>query len=118
MGPTPSAPPGPALPRWLVLGGSLLIAVHLGAIVVNALAASSGPWVTAQGPEPGTPPYLPRQIQQTAALPYLSVVRMSHNYHYPSNRVGAPEAYLEFRLFGEDDQVIKTVRLPDLKASR
>ena len=50
-------------------------------------------------------------------LPYLAGVKMTHNYHFFSNRPGMPEAVLEVRLLDAKGVVFKTVPFPDPQAS-
>lgn len=64
------------------------------------------------------PPHALAMMHEQSALPYLRVIKMTHNYHFRSNRVARFEAYLEVKLFDKEGQLIKTVRLPDVRASR
>ena len=62
MSPLPTHPTeGRALvPRWLVYPASALLLFHLGAVLANALAAPSGPWLTTRGSEMPPPQLLAR----------------------------------------------------------
>jgi hypothetical protein len=100
----------------MILGGSLLIAYHLGCVLLNVLAAPSGPWPAMEGADMAMPPALVGNLHTEVALPYLRLVKLTHNYHFNSNRVGQPEAFLEVELQDEEGEVIKTVRFPDPKA--
>jgi hypothetical protein len=48
---------------------------------------------------------------------YLNPLRLTHNYHYASNRPGMPAAALEVRLRDESGRVTRTLHFPDPKAS-
>lgn len=111
--PTPRPAGPPPLSRWLAIAGSLLIAYHLGAVGLNALAAPSGPWPTMEGADVTMPPLLVGRPHEQVALPYLRAIKMTHNYHFRSNRVGMPEAFLEVQLQNASGDVVKTVRVPD-----
>lgn len=112
-----SRPPGPSLPRWMALPASLLIAYHLGSVLLNVLAAPSGPWPNMEGPEMAAPPQLAAWPHQEGALPYLRAIKQTHNYHFRSNRGGQPDAYLQIQLYDKDGVLSKTLRFPDPKAS-
>jgi hypothetical protein len=111
---SPASPPSsPPWPRWLVALASVPLVYHLGSIGVGALAAGSGPWPTGDGVAMAVPPPAAAAIHESAALPYLRAIGLTHNYHFPSNRVGGPDAYLEVRLEDDAGQFLKTVRVPD-----
>jgi hypothetical protein len=115
-----SSNPGPAgspLPKWCILAGSLLIVFHLGSLLVHGLAAPSGPWPSREGPDFAAPPQLALLVDEPIAQRYLPRIKLTHNYHFPSNRPGTPGAFLEVRLKDKEGEVVKTVRFPDPKAS-
>jgi hypothetical protein len=97
--------------------GSAAIVYHLFTVVTGALTAPSGPWVSMEGPTMRMPPQALVSIHDTAALPYLTPIKMTHNYHFASNRTAVQEAELEFILLDESGKEIKTVRLPEKNAS-
>jgi hypothetical protein len=97
--------------------GSLLIAFHLGSVLIHVVAAPSGPWPSMEGPDMAPPPQVSIQPDQEVAAPYLSRIKMTHNYHFPSNRAGMPGAFLEVQLKDKEGEVFKTVRFPDPQAS-
>lgn len=109
--PKPPGTPGVSLPRWLIVLGSLVIVFHLGSVGVNALAAWSGPWADADGQTVG-PPLLANDLSATLTPAYLKPVRLTHNYHFPSNRPGMPGVWLEFRLKDADNNDLGTVKVP------
>jgi hypothetical protein len=108
----PSSGP-PPWPRWLVVLVSVPIVYHLSSVILGALAAPSGPWPTPDGPAPAGAPPAVVSLHESAAQPYLRATRLTHNSHFPSNRVGTSDAYLEVRLENEAGQHVRTVRLPD-----
>lgn len=81
------------------------------------MAAPSGPWPGMDGPDMAMPPQLVAMGHNDLALPYLRAVQMTHNYHFRTNRVGQPDAYVEVQLQDRDGQQLKTLRIPDPKAS-
>jgi hypothetical protein len=93
------------------------IAFHLAALVVHAAAAPSGPWPMMEGADMAPPPAFLQGADQGVALPYLVRIKMTHNYHFPSNRTGLPEAYLEVRLLDDKGEELKAVRFPDPQAA-
>jgi hypothetical protein len=99
-----------------MLAGSVLIVYHLGAVVVNAMAAPSGPWPMMEGADMAIPPQLAAMAHEKLALPYLRAIKQTHNYHFRTNRVGNPEAFLEIQLQEKDGSPGKTLRFPDPKA--
>jgi hypothetical protein len=117
--PQPSLDVAYTPPRWLVAVGSVLIAGHLLALVFNALAAPSGPWPSPEeGQYMGTPPQFAFSVSSNLTLPYLNVpylraVKLTHNYHFLSNRPTHPGVYVEFRLKDEEGNEVATVKLPD-----
>jgi hypothetical protein len=96
---------------WLVAVGSVVIVLHLAAVVVVALAAESGPWMTQQGLEPGRPPDFAAVLRPTVE-PYLRSVKLSHSYHFSTNRP-MPGVRLEIGLLDKDGNLTDTVKLPD-----
>src|SRR5438270_7617046 len=104
--PLPTA--GERLPRWAVWLGSAAIAYHLFAVVIGALMAPSGPWPSMEGMS--LPPQLVRSIDEPITRPYLKLVKLTHNYHFGSNRPAMEAAELEFQLLDGTGKEIKTVR--------
>lgn len=100
-------------PRWLVALASVPIVYHLGSVALGVLAAPSGPWPLGDGVGMALPPPAVASANESLAQPYLQTVKLTHNYHYPSNRVGGPDAYLEVQLEDADGNHLRTVRVPD-----
>ena len=115
--PTPTTRP---FPGWLKVLCSVAVVGHLAAIGLLALAAQSGPW-------PVPPPFPVResmvdgpqfaaQITSKYTIPYyLRPLRMTHNYHFASNRTPHVAVYFEAHL--KDEAGKETVlKFPDDKA--
>jgi len=117
MSPKPSELPPALVPRWLLVVGSLAILFHFFAILTNVLAAPSGPWPSFEGPRMEDPPQLPLSINTAIGPPYLRPIRMTHNYHFNSNRTSNPSIRLEVRLKDEAGNLLTTVTLPDPNAN-
>lgn len=119
MSSSPPRPPRP-FPRWLMVLCSTIAVVHLSLMGLFALAASSGPW-------PVPPPFggeslvegpaFATSISGNFTLPYyLKPLRMTHNYHFNSNRPAPFAAYFEARLKDEAGNVT-VLKFPDEKAN-
>lgn len=113
--PASDTPTG-ALPRWLTRLLSAAIAFHLSALFIKVLAAPSGPWLTNEGPGMATPPQLAFTLNEQIARPYLKPLKMTHNYHFASNRSVTPRARLVVRLYDAAGEVVETLQFPDPKA--
>jgi hypothetical protein len=117
MIPPNSLPDRVPVPRWAVLAGSVLIVLHLGTVAVHVVAAPSGPWPGMDGNEPAPPPQFAVLAEENVAAPYLTQLKLTHNYHFASNRASVPGAYLEFRFQDRQGDVLKTIQFPDPNAS-
>ncbi len=122
-----SHPPG-RLPRWLVIAGSAVIALHFVALGLHVLAVRSGPWPTPMGQAMAEPPAFVRTIYDDLAVTvnntqyrpvqlYLAGLKMTHNYHFMANQLGGVDARIEVRLKDDKGKTIKTVRFPDEDAN-
>ncbi|MCS7046961.1 MAG: hypothetical protein NZO58_11440 [Gemmataceae bacterium] len=94
---------------------SVGLAGHLLAIVALVLGAPSGPWYTQFGASTFPGPVFATSIN-TVTLPYLEVVRMTHNYKLRVD-VNRPSVYFEAHLKDANGNVVKTVKVPDPKAN-
>jgi hypothetical protein len=116
----PQPPPDSriALPRWLIVAGSVAIAVHLLALGALVLAAPSGPWWVPPpvGVTDALPPTFAAAVNDVTAPNYLHHVKLTHNYHFNSNRAALPGVELEARLKFKDGSV-KTLKFPDKDAN-
>jgi hypothetical protein len=105
------------LPPWVVRLGSAAILAHMAAVVVLVLAAPSGPWPTSFGSSMATEPQFAQGVSNVTTRHYLMPLKMTHNYHFPSNRPAPPGVFFEVRLKDEAGQLLKTVRVPDENAN-
>jgi hypothetical protein len=105
------------LPRRIELVGSALILLHLGAIVVAALASPSGPWPTNFGPSMALEPQFARSINEPAAKYYLRPLHLAGNYHFASNRNDLPPVKFEVKLRDRDGSVLQTLHFPEPSAN-
>jgi len=104
-------------PRWLLLLASTVIILHLGAVIVGALAAPSGPWPSMQdGMDMAPPPAFADRLRRVAR-PYLKVAGLTHNYRFPTNRPAFPAVSLEVTLKDQEGNVLKDRRGADLVIS-
>jgi hypothetical protein len=93
--------------RWLLLAASVIIALHLGAVVVGALAAPSGPWPSIEGGmEMGPPPWFADWLGRLAR-PYLKAAGLTHSYRFPTNRPALPALSLEIELKDRQGNALK-----------
>jgi hypothetical protein len=113
---SPSAPVA-ALPRWCVLVASLAIVFHFVAVLSGALAAHSGPWPSPDEPTMEGPPAFAASLHQAVGPSYLSWLKLTHNYHFPSNMPNVQGTYFEVRLKDAQGQEITTLRFPDPQAN-
>jgi hypothetical protein len=113
----PQANAARALPRWLVFLGSAAVAFHLFALGVLAVAAPSGPWPGAVGTVMGMEPPFAAPVSALTTRHYLMPLKMSHNYHFATNRPGMPAAAFEVRLKDEQGNVLETLTFPDPHAN-
>lgn len=119
--------PGPGVRAF----ASLLIAVHLLAVLGGVLVAPSGPWPVPGGADMATPPHFAQLLMfgpdfmpagkpgtaDPSLMGYLKLLKLTHNYHFVSNRPPDFETYFEAKLLDENGQVTKTVRMPDPNAN-
>ncbi len=104
------------LPKGLVVAGSVAIALHLIALVTLVLAAPSGPWPTQFGSSPSIPPPFVQGPNNFFVEVYWRPLRMTHNYHFISNRPEQPAVRFEVKLKDALGQ-IQTRVFPDPKAN-
>jgi hypothetical protein len=116
----PQPPPDSRIapPRWLIVAGSVAIAVHLFALGALVLAAPSGPWWVPPpvGVSDALPPTFAKAVEEITTLNYLRHVKLTHNYHFNSNRTAIPGVELEAHLKFKDGSV-KTLKFPDKDAN-
>jgi len=112
----PPAAPRP-LPQPLIIAGSIAVVVHLGAIVFLVLGAPSGPWPTPFGESNASGPYFAQTIGSFASDNYLRPLRMTHNYHFASNRTEEEFVAFDVILKDADGREIRKVSLPEPDAN-
>lgn len=112
----PSNNVGP-LPNWLLALGSAAVAGHLFILGVSVLAAPSGPWPTPYGADMAVAPHFALIIDELTRPAYLWPLKMTHNYHFMTNRAETAGVFVEARLKDESGAVVKTIRFPDRDAN-
>ncbi|MCI0463440.1 MAG: hypothetical protein L0Z62_41410 [Gemmataceae bacterium] len=116
MSPPSSGPPLP-LPRWLMILGSAALAFHLTALGFRVLSAPSGMWWAPPfGPTMAEPPTFATTVDDVTARSYLYPLKMTHNYHFPTNRPASPGVMFEARFKDRSGKQV-TLRFPDPEAS-
>jgi hypothetical protein len=96
-----------------------VIAAHLLAVVTGVLAAPSGPWPSpTEGASMAPPPQFAFRVSDKLTFPYLRILKLTHNYHFPSNRPAHPGVCFEVRLKDEAGKEVATVQIPDAAANR
>jgi hypothetical protein len=103
--------------RWLAVIGSLAIAFHLMAVLSGALAAPSGPWPNAEGGGMSTPPQFAFTVHDDLTSGYLRLIKMTHDYHFLTNRPALPGVSFEARLKDASGEERATLRFPDPDAN-
>lgn len=105
------------LPPSLVAVGSAAVVFHLAAIVFLVLGAPSGPWPTPYGESNASGPYFAQKVGAFLSDNYLRPLRMTHNYHFASNRTD--EEYVGFDVILKDAKgdPIKKVSIPEPEAN-
>ena len=112
MAQTPSHNPAP-LPTWLVVLGSLAVAGHFLVFGASVLAHRSGPWMTPNGPDTAEPPTFAWSLDEVTRPNYLRPLKLTHNYHFMTNRAEMPGIWFEVRLKDESGAVKETLRFPE-----
>jgi hypothetical protein len=110
----PLADPPRQLPPWAVPVGSAFIIFHFLAVGSVVLAASSGPWATNTrfGDSPALGPAFAGKINDLVRPIYLEPLRLTHDYHFASNRLLISSVYFEARLKNAQGNEIKTLKFP------
>jgi hypothetical protein len=105
------------MPRWLVAAGSAAIVVHLVAVVIPILDTPSGPWVTSDGVRPAEAPGFAQSASGLATV-HAEYLRVSHSYHFVSNRpADIPGVQFDVRLKNDQGDVIEMLHFPDPHAN-
>jgi len=106
------------LPKALIVGISLGIVLHLGALVVLVTAAPSGPWNTPVGPSPALAPEFAGVALSKLEPVYFQPLQLTHNYHYATDQMENSTVSIEVTLKDERDKVIDTVVFPQKNVNR
>jgi hypothetical protein len=104
-------------PSLVIAVGSLAIAFHLGAVIVHALAAPSGPWPNGDGPPMAGPPAFAQSLDESLFAAYLKPLKLTHNYHFAGNRPIVPGVFIDIKLKNAQGEVLNTIRWPDPAAN-
>jgi hypothetical protein len=107
--------PVPLPPTWLLILGSGIIAFHLFAIGIRALAAES-PWPTPRG-DTTPPPKFAEIADRCTSFLYLRPIRMLPEYRIGSNDPKTLGVYLEVVLKDGSGRPFKTIKVPDPEAN-
>ncbi len=105
------------LPRWVRIAGSLAVGFHFLVIGALAIGAPSGPWHTPVGPSMAIGPHFVKPVTDIAVENYLQPLRMTHNYHFASNRTAMPGVYFEVTLRDDKGQFINKLKFPEEKVN-
>jgi hypothetical protein len=110
------------LPALLKVAASVFALFHLGALAILAMEAQSGPWVAPPpiGVSMEMGPLFARTITERVTFPYyLKPLRMTHNYHFDSNRPELTSIAFEVVLKDHEGKTIGApMKFPDPKANR
>jgi len=106
------------LPSFVKAVGSVFVLGHLLSVALLALGATNGPWPTKWGTIEGDGPAFAQRTTNQISMPYyLWPLRMTHNYHFLSNRVSDPAVFFEVELKNDMGEVKKKLKFPDEKAN-
>jgi hypothetical protein len=97
----------------VVLGGSAALAFHLVAVAALVLSAPIMPWPNPMGPNQAPAPPFAVAVSEVTTRCYLMPLKMTHNYHFMSDRPGREEAYFEVRLKDAEGRPLETLKFPD-----
>jgi hypothetical protein len=115
--PQPPSDTTAAVPRWLIIVGSVAITAHVLALIVSALDATSGPWVTMEGPALSPPPPFALSLNRQVSPMYLRWILFRSNYRFTSDRPETPGVEFEVHLKDEAGKPLTTVHFPDPNAN-
>lgn len=115
--PQPSIVTTRKVSKWLIVLGSVAITAHLASVAIMVLAAPSGPWASPFGMSMALAPQFAQSAYGAVTPAYLRWIKMTHNYHFPTNRPGAPGVTLEVKIRDEAGKVTETLKFPDDKAN-
>ncbi|MCS6975913.1 MAG: hypothetical protein NZM31_02730 [Gemmatales bacterium] len=105
------------LPRWMTVIGSLVLGFHLMALLILVLAAPSGPWPTPFGADMALAPWFAGKLNDFFLPYYLKPLKLTHNYHFLTNRTSTTGVYFTAKLRDAKGEVFLTVEVPDANAN-
>ncbi len=105
-------PEAKPLPGPLKAAGTVFILLHFLALGAHALNARSGYWWSPFGRSEAEPPPFAYAIDNTL-FPYLESLRMTHDYHFATNRVSVPDVKFQIKLYDKHNKVIDTLDFPE-----
>lgn len=104
-------------PTWMMVLGSLAIAIHLLLAFIMTLNEPSGPWPVDGAGIPADPPRFVREIgNYWLTNLYHNSVRSNHSFHFSSNRQEGQEISFDGLIKDDKGTVIKKVSIPDPEA--
>jgi hypothetical protein len=111
--------PNRPLPKWLMVAGSIGIAVHLVALVILSVASQSGPWwLGSLGmPSQAEEPEFARGMHTFLGDVYYRPLHLTNNYHFISNMPERTTVRFEVNVLDENGTSIKKVMFPDPNAN-
>jgi hypothetical protein len=101
------------LPSWLIGLGSVVIAGHLLALAISVLAAISGPWPTPYGGDTAPAPAFASCVDTVVRPHYLQPLKLTHNYHFDTNRAEQPGIYFKVQLKSASGETVATLKFPE-----
>lgn len=108
----------PALPpAWVMVLGSIAIAVHLFFALISSLFASSGPWPTPMGSSEVLPPQFAISVGANLAEPYQRLLKATHSFRFPSIKQEMLEIGFEAIQRDANGNVVSKRVIPDPDAS-
>lgn len=109
------------LPTAVKIIGSVIAVGHLAAVALLAMGATSGPWLAPPPIHASTQegPLFAKNVTNAVTYPfYLRWLRMTHNYHFDSNRPQTTDIAFDVILKDADGNEIGTPhKFPDPKAN-
>jgi hypothetical protein len=110
--PQPFPPARVRVPTWFIVAASLAICLHLGLVGLHSLATVSGPWGMSEEPM-APPPQFAMAVDRFSFPAYLLPLRLTHTYHFATNRPETMGIYFEARLKDESGKEIARLRFPE-----
>lgn len=104
-------------PTWMMVLGSVAIALHLLLAFILTLNQPSGPWPVQGAGLPADPPRFVSGIgNHWLTNLYHNTVRSNHSFHFSSNRQEGQEISFDGLIKDDKGTVIKKISIPDPEA--